>query len=103
MQQRQHDRFKVEFPIAFSGDHAGNGTVYNLGVGGCKIISKGLVSIGDILTIQLNLPSIMPPVVVHAATVRWTMEGEFGVDFLGMQESERDRLAQFINTLTEAA
>jgi hypothetical protein len=103
MEHRQHDRFKVEFPIAFSGDHVGKGTVYNLGIGGCKIISEGAVSTGDILNIQLNLPAIMPPLIVHAATVRWTMEGEFGVDFLGMQESERDRLEQFIKTLTQAA
>ena len=103
MEQRQHDRFKVEFPIAFSGDHAGTGIVYNLGVGGCKIISESAVSTGDILNIHLSLPTTIPPVRVHAATVRWMMEGEFGVDFLGMQESDRDRLTQFIDTLVQAA
>lgn len=103
MEQRQHDRFKVEFPIVFSGDHTGTGTVYNLGVGGCKIISESVVSTGGILNIHLGLPAIIPPVRVHAATVRWMMEGEFGVDFLGMQESDRDRLVQFIDTLIQAA
>ena len=102
MQQRQHDRFKVECPIVFSGDHAGTGTVYNLGIGGCKIISENDVSTGDILNLQLSLPASVPPLLVHAATVRWTTEGEFGVDFLGMQESERDRLAQCIDTLRQA-
>ena len=63
MEQRQHDRSTVEFPIAFSGDHAGTGTVYNLGVGGCKIISEGVASTGDILNIQLSFPTIMPPVI----------------------------------------
>jgi hypothetical protein len=29
------------------------------------------------------------------------MEDDFGVDFLGMQESERDRLAQLIEQLSE--
>jgi hypothetical protein len=103
MQQRQHDRFKVEFPIVFSGDHAGTGTVYNLGIGGCKIISASVVSTGDVLNLRLSLPTITPPVIVHAATVRWITESEFGVDFLGMQESERDRLALFIDTLVQAA
>lgn len=103
MEQRQHDRYKVEFPVAFTGDHAGTGTVYNLGISGCKIISESAASTGDILNIRLGLPSITPPVVVHAATVRWTMEGEFGVEFLGMQESERDRLSRFIDTLIRAA
>lgn len=103
MEKRQHHRFKVEFPIVFSGDRAGTGTVYNLGLGGCKIISGSVVSAGDILNIQLSLPMIIPPVRVHAATVRWTVESEFGVDFLGLQESERDRLVQFIDTLSQAA
>lgn len=103
MEQRRYDRFKVEFPVTFTGDHAGTGTVYNLGVGGCKIISESVATTGNILNIQLSLPTILRPVMVHAATVRWTMEGEFGVDFLGMQESERDRLAQFITTLIQAA
>jgi hypothetical protein len=62
MEHRQHDRSKIEFPIAFSGDHAGTRTVYNIGVDGCKIISEGVASTGDILNIQLSLPTIMPPV-----------------------------------------
>lgn len=102
MEQRQLDRFKVEFPVAFSGGHAGTGTIYDLGVGGCKMISESVVSTGDILNIPLSLRTIMPLVMVHAAAVRWMMEGAFGVDFLGMQESERDCLAQFFNdTLVE--
>ena len=38
-EQRQHVRYQVEFPAIFSGDHAGIGIVYNLGMGGCKVVS----------------------------------------------------------------
>jgi hypothetical protein len=103
MEHRQHDRFKVECPVVFAGDHAGTGTVYNLGVGGCKIISEPEVSTGAMLSLRLRPSGVRPPILVHAATVRWAMEGECGVEFLGMQESERDRLVQFIDTLVQAA
>lgn len=99
---RQQARYRVEFPVSSRGDYVAAGTVYNLGLGGCKIMSAVHVTVetGAILQLELHPPKIAP-IQVHAATVRWTMEDDFGVDFLGMQESERDRLAQLINTLAE--
>ncbi len=38
-EQRQHPRYQVELPATFAGDHAGMGIVYNLGTGGCKVVS----------------------------------------------------------------
>ena len=99
---RQQTRYRVEFPISSTGDCVTTGTVYNLGLGGCKIMSTThiAVEIGAILKLELHPPKLAP-IHVHAATVRWTMEDDFGVDFLGMQESERDRLAQLIEQLSE--
>ena len=76
---------------------------YNLGLGWCYTISGNVVSAGNILNIQLSLPTIMPHVRVHSATVRWAMEGELGLDFLRGQESVCERFAQFIDTFTQAA
>lgn len=99
---RQQTRYRVEFPISCTGDCVTTGTVYNLGLGGCKIMSAAHITaeIGAILKLELHPPT-HGPIHVHAATVRWTMEDDFGVDFLGMQESERDRLAQLIEQLSE--
>lgn len=99
---RQQVRYRVEFPVNCTGDYVATGTVYNLGPGGCKIMStvRVTVDIGVILSLKLHPPR-MAPIHVHAATVRWTMEDDFGVDFLGMQESERDRLAQLVEQLAE--
>lgn len=58
------------------------------------------IETGAILKLELHPPQIAP-IHVHAATVRWTMEDDFGVDFLGMQETERDRLAQLIELLAQ--
>ncbi|MEQ1796132.1 MAG: PilZ domain-containing protein [Nitrospira sp.] len=101
---RQQARYRVEFPANCTGDYAATGTVYNLGLGGCKIMGsvRITVEIGAIVKLALHPPD-MSSIHVYAATVRWTMEDDFGVDFLGMQESERDRLAQLIEKLAEEA
>ncbi len=98
VEQRQHTRYHVEFPLSFEGDHEGTGTVYNLGLGGCKVASEVQTKTGDILKVTLHIPD-MPPVIIHAGAVRWSVDGEFGVDFLGVKESERDRLADYLNQL----
>ena len=55
-EQRQYVRYQVEFPAIFAGDHAGLGIVYNLGIGGCKVVSDLAVKSGALLTVQLQAP-----------------------------------------------
>ena len=97
-EQRQHARYQVEFPATFAGDHAGLGIVYNLGMGGCKVVSDLAVKTGALLTVHLQIPEQTLAITIRAATVRWSMELEFGLEFLGMQELERTRLEQFLAT-----
>jgi hypothetical protein len=97
-EQRQHARYQVEFPATFAGDHAGIGIVYNLGMGGRKVVSDLAVKSGALLTVYLQVPEQTIAITVRAATVRWTLELEFGVEFLGMHELERVRLDQFLAT-----
>jgi len=96
--QRKHARYQVELPAIFGGDHTGMGIVYNLGIGGCKIVSDLAVDKGALLSVQLKTPDQTNPIVIRAATVRWIMELEFGIEFLEMQELERARLEQFLGT-----
>ena len=102
-EQRQHVRYQVEFPAAFAGDHTGIGIVYNLGIGGCKVVSDLAVKSGALLTVQLQIPGQTLAITIRAATVRWTLELEFGLEFLGMQELERARLEQFLATQVNIA
>jgi hypothetical protein len=97
-QQRKYTRYQVEFPATFGGDHTGVGIVYNLGIGGCKIVSDLAVEKGALLSVHLKVPEQTHPVTIRAATVRWIMELEFGIEFLEMQELERTRLEQFLDT-----
>jgi PilZ domain-containing protein len=101
--QRKHARYQVEFPATFGGDHTGMGIVYNLGIGGCKIVSDLAVDKGSLLSVQLKIPDQTNPIVIRAATVRWIMKLEFGIEFLEMQELEQSRLEQFLGTQVHIA
>ena len=103
VEQRQHVRYQVEFPATFAGDHSGIGIVYNLGMGGCKIVSDLAVKNGAILTLHLQIPEQTLAITIRAATVQWTLELEFGLEFLEMQGMERARLEQFLATQVNIA
>lgn len=102
-EQRQHLRYQVEFPAAFEGDHAGIGIVYNLGIGGCKVVSDLAVHKGALLTVQFRIPEQTCAITIRAATIRWKLDLEFGVEFLEMQEGDRARLTQFLATQVNIA
>ena len=97
-QQRQHARYQVEFPAIVSGDYAGIGIVYNLGMGGCKVVSDLPIKNGARLTVHLQTPEQPIAITIQAATVQWTLQLEFGVEFREMLEQERTRLEQFLAT-----
>jgi hypothetical protein len=102
-EQRKYVRYQAEFSATFEGDHAGMGIVYNLGMGGCKIVSDHAVKNGALLTIHLKVPKQTKAITIRAAAVQWIMELEFGVEFLEMQGPERDRLEQFLATQVNIA
>jgi PilZ domain-containing protein len=102
-EQRQHVRYQVEFPATFAGDRSGIGIVYNLGMGGCKVVSDLAVKNGAILTLHLQIPEQTLAITIRAATVQWTLELEFGLEFLEMQGIERARLEQFLATQVNIA
>ena len=102
-EQRQHVRYQVEFPVTFTGDHAGIGIVYNLGMGGCKIVSDLAAKSGSLLSVHLKIPEQTIAITIRAAIVQWILDLEFGVEFLEMQELERARLEQFLATQVNIA
>jgi hypothetical protein len=103
MNHRQHERYVVEFPTRFAGDFTGTGIVYNLCLGGCKIVTDRPLTIGGMLALSLEVPHQTLPIAVRMASVRWMLEYEFGIEFLGMEELHRERLAQYLQGLAAAA
>jgi PilZ domain len=103
MNKRQYERYIVEFPARFAGDCEGTAIVYNLGMGGCKIVTDQPLTIGAMVALSLNAPKQSLPITVRMATVRWMLQYEFGIEFLGMEELQRERLAQYLHNLAAAA
>lgn len=102
-EQRQYVRYLVEFPATIEGDHTGIGIVYNLGIGGCKVVSDLAVRHGALLAVHLQIPEQTRAITIRAATIRWKLDLEFGVEFLEMQEGDRARLTQFLATQVNIA
>jgi hypothetical protein len=97
-EHRKYIRYQAELPATFTGDHEGAGIIYNLGIGGCKMVSDCAVKSGDLLSMQLKIPGQAEAIIIRATSVQWTMELEFGVEFLEIQELERTRLERFLAT-----
>jgi len=72
-------------------------------MGGCKVVSDLAVKNGAILTLHLQIPEQTLAITIRAATVQWTLELEFGLEFLEMQGMERARLEQFLATQVNIA
>ena len=79
------------------------GIVYNLGMGGCKIVTDRRLVIGGIMALSLNVSGHSAAIHVRMAAVRWMLDYEGGMEFLGMEESERERLAEYLRRLAAAA
>jgi hypothetical protein len=103
MNKRQYERYIVEFPARFVGDCEGCGIVYNLGMGGCKIVTDRPLTTGGMVALTLDAPEQSAAIRVRMAVVRWMLHCEFGMEFLGMEESQRERLAQYLRRLAAAA
>ena len=103
MNQREHERYIVEFPARFAGDYEGLGIVYNLSLGGCKIVTDRPLTIGGMLALSLQVP-----IGECQSRFGWRQYGgcspyEFGMKFLGIEELERERLAAYLHNLAQAA
>jgi hypothetical protein len=102
-EQRKYVRYQAELPATFEGDHTGIGIVYNLGMGGCKIVSDHEVKNGALLTLHLKVSKQATAITIRGAAVQWILELEFGVEFLEMQGPERNRLEKFLATQVNIA
>ena len=102
-ERRGYPRFRVQFPISFSGDDiAGEGAVIDISKRGWKVTvatSSQSVRQGMCLKLRLSLPDQAPSMDVKLAAVRWAKGREFGLEFLMIGSEEEERLRRFVSTL----
>jgi hypothetical protein len=90
-------RLFVQYPVVFLGNQGvGEGTLFNLSVGGAAIESPTPVERGTVLTLRMHLPPANQPLAVDRAEVTWTAGSDFGLHFLSLGTREQARLNQLI-------
>jgi hypothetical protein len=97
---RHNPRYEVHLSVEFTGDQvSGNGLISNLSRSGCCIKGNTRVPVGTFIELRICLPTGLAPLIVDLGVARWSVGERFGIDFLQMQETEAQRLKQFLSTL----
>jgi len=102
MEQRQHERFPAHFRSAFSSVNRveGDGTVVDLSLRGCGIVSQTAMHPGTTLTLRIHLPDPETMLTVQQAVVRWCRDGRIGLEFQSLPPDEWARLQRIVKALT---
>ena len=104
MEQRRHERVRVELPASFSGSSSrGEGTILNLSVMGCRARSPFAVKKDDCLGVLIDIPKYERPLYVSRAWVRWSEGRDFGMEFIEMELEDQQRLGETIRTIDTGA
>jgi hypothetical protein len=98
--RRAYVRLPVRYPVTFTGDMTGAGTIANLSIQGCGIETDAVPPQGAILQLTLHETNGQPAIEVEAAVVRSVVSRtrQVGVEFLRLQASESERLRRVIET-----
>jgi len=96
-------RHKLDCRTFFSsGGLEGEGLVNDLSKTGCKIQCETVPEMGASLKVELFLPDYPRPLKVERSLVRWVKGDTFGVEFVDIQASQRERLRVFLGTQSGA-
>jgi PilZ domain len=100
------DRTEDRFPIlmhavyAYSNSTAGEGVVEDVSMSGCKVRSTTPATLKAELRLQFYPSGEVPPIEIQKAFVRWTKDGQFGVQFDHIEHEQSDRLRHLISELS---
>lgn len=95
-QRRRMSRHAIFLPVEVDGKKGVKGLTNDLSLEGCRINGNLVVRHGQHLPLRLHLPGQESPIVVERATVRWVGEKDFGVQFMSIPSSERERLGELV-------
>jgi PilZ domain len=97
MKFRRHGRIPVEYSASFSSASArGKGVIVDISLGGCRARSAFSTQEDDRVGVVICLPADENPLYVMRAIIRWTVAEEFGLEFMDMELSDRQRLNKVI-------
>jgi hypothetical protein len=103
LDQRKHARYPVEYVGSFLGEGVTTpGVILDLSESGCRSRTEGIIKLGALLQVLIDIPRYQTPLQVTLARVRWSNGKEFGLEFLGSASDDQQRLHEVIRATEEA-
>jgi PilZ domain len=104
MELRAFPRIPVDLPVFFAtpeseGIGVKKGSMFNLSAGGCAVTSVTTVEVGTDIALFIQVPHEDTTIKVDQAAVRWSLFGEFGLEFLRLRPEEQERLHLLLTTV----
>lgn len=101
IEDRQAARFPVIMHAVYTYTNAsgGEGVVEDVSVNGCKVRSTKPATVNAELRLQFYPPGQAAPIEIQQAVVRWSGDGEFGVEFREVGQAHIARLNQLLSEL----
>jgi PilZ domain len=101
MEQRSNLRYRAQFRSSFSSVAmvGGEGSLMDLSIRGCRIESLIAVKPGATLEVRIEAIEHCPPIQIHAAVVRWSREGQFGLEFEVIAPTEWGHLQEIVKQI----
>ena len=94
---RAYHRYPVIYPVIFGGaPFVGEGTVSDLSLTGCSIVSDQTVLTDSYVKLSVILPDPTMSLFIELGKIRWVREQTFGVEFIRLPTITRDRLDRVV-------
>ena len=91
-----HQKVHYQISLSTTSAAAGEGTLLDLSIEGCRIECADQLSVNTYLSLRLSLAHEEPPVLVDLGAVRWVRGKERGIQFLSIQRLQLNRLETFL-------
>ena len=75
------------------------GTILDLSLWGCRVDTTTTVHPSLSMEVRIHVPDLEWPLMIDGATVQWVRGQTFGLGFMQVRETERERLRQVIERL----
>lgn len=101
MEKRKDTRFPVQFHSSFSSANivSGIGILGDLSIRGCRVSSATQVKPGTEMELRIEITNQSPMLQVKQAVVRWSRDGNFGLEFVNIVGDEWVRLQRVVKEL----
>lgn len=87
---------RLIIPVQFDKHTEGEGTLIDLSLGGCRLLSDIPLEIGERYNLILQVSKETSPIIVEAAVVRWTQDNTYGLKFTSMQSIDESHLRELL-------